>query len=154
MGLGSPTGVVFVYGAKFPAKYQKAFYIMDWSYGRLIAVHMTPTGSSYTATWENFIAPKSLHSMGQKYPLNLTDMVIGDDGAMYFACGGRNTQGYLFRVSYVGNEPTSPADLHDANGAEARALRHKLESFHDHAYPAAITTDWPHLASDDRLLVF
>jgi len=154
IGLGSPTGVVFGYGAKFPAKYQKALYIMDWSYGRLIAVHLTPTGSSYSATWENFVAPKSLRSTGQKTPLNLTDMVIGDDGAMYFACGGRNTQGYLFRVTYAGNEPTAPADTHDANGAEARALRHKLESFHDHVDPAAISTAWPHLGSEDRFLRF
>ena len=90
--------------------------------------------------------------MGQKYPLNLTDMVIGDDGAMYFACGGRNTQGYLFRVSYVGNEPTAAADLHDAAGADARALRHKLEAFHDHVDPAAVNAAWPHLASDDHFM--
>jgi putative heme-binding domain-containing protein len=152
IGLGSPTGVVFGYGAKFPAKYQKALYIMDWSYGRLIAVHLTPMGSSYSATWENFVAPKSLHSMGQKYPLNLTDMVVGDDGAFYFACGGRNTQGYLFRVTYTGGEPTNPADAHDTAGAEARALRRKLESFHAKVDPAALNAAWPHLASDDRYI--
>jgi len=154
IGLGSPTGVVFGYGAKFPAKYQKALYIMDWSYGRLIAVHLTPMGSSYSATWENFVAPKSLYGMGQKHPLNVTDMVVGDDGALYFACGGRNTQGYLFRVTYVGTEPTGPADAHDTSGAEARALRRKLEAFHDHIDPAAVNTAWPHLASDDHFIRF
>ena len=47
IGIGCPTGVGFGYGAKFPAKYQKAFYILDWTYGRLIAVHIKPKGASY-----------------------------------------------------------------------------------------------------------
>ena len=34
IGPGSPTGVTFGYGAKFPQKYQDAFFICDWSYGR------------------------------------------------------------------------------------------------------------------------
>ena len=54
-------------------------------------------------------------------PLNLTDMVVGDDGALYFTCGGRNTQGYLFRVTYAGPASTAPADLHDAQGADEPA---------------------------------
>jgi putative heme-binding domain-containing protein len=154
IGLGSPTGVLFGYGARFPAKYQRALYIMDWSYGRLIAVHLTPMGSSYSATWENFVAPKSLHSNGVKHPLNVTDMVVGDDGALYFACGGRNTQGYLFRVTYTGTEPTGPVDSHDPRGADERAVRHKLEAFHGKVDAAAVDAAWPHLASDDRFLRF
>ena len=34
----------FGYGAKFPAKYQDAFFICDWSYGKLYAVHLKPDG--------------------------------------------------------------------------------------------------------------
>ncbi|MDB4271241.1 heme-binding protein, partial [bacterium] len=79
IGPGSPTGVVFGTGAKFPAKYQKAFFIADWSYGKLYAVHLKPDGSSYKADFEEFIA-------GQ--PLPLTDLTVGDDGALYFAVGG------------------------------------------------------------------
>ena len=45
IGIGSPTGVVFGTGAKFPMKYQKAFYMLDWTYGRVIAVHLTPNGA-------------------------------------------------------------------------------------------------------------
>ncbi|HEX4795386.1 MAG TPA: c-type cytochrome [Humisphaera sp.] len=154
LGLGSPTGVMFGYGTKFPAKYQTAMYAMDWAYGRLFAVHLHPHGSSYEATYENFVAPKSLHSQSGKVPLNLTDMVVGDDGGFYFTCGGRNTQGYLFRVSYTGSESTAPADLHDVQGAPERDLRHKLESWHDHADVAAVDFAWPHLASDDRFIRF
>ena len=45
IGPGSPTGVTFGYGAKFPAKYQEALFINDWSYGKLYAVHLEPDGA-------------------------------------------------------------------------------------------------------------
>ena len=152
IGVGSPTGVAFGTGAKFPAKYQRAFFIQDWTYGRLIAVHLTPKGASYDATWENFVAPKSLHEPSGKTPLNMTGLVIGDDGAMYFTVGGRHSRGALFRVSYTGTESTAPADLHDASGSEARELRHKLESFHGHTDARAVDVAWPQLASPDRFM--
>ncbi|MDX1564905.1 MAG: hypothetical protein R3236_05835, partial [Phycisphaeraceae bacterium] len=67
IGPGSPTGVVSGRGAKFPAKYQKALFLNDWTFGTIHAVHLTPSGSTYTATKEEFIAGK---------PLPLTDIVI------------------------------------------------------------------------------
>jgi putative heme-binding domain-containing protein len=150
VGIGSPTGVAFGTGARFPARYQKALYLCDWSYGRLLAAHLTPKGASYTADCEDFFAPKALKGDGPKAPLNLTDVVVGADGALYFTTGGRNTQSGLYRVSYTGNEPTGPADLHDEAGAKERALRHRLEAFHGKQDPDALDTAWPHLGSDDR----
>jgi len=91
IGLASPTAVTFGHGAKFPAKYQKAFYICDWAYGRILAVHMTPQGASYTGTSELFVGGR---------PLNVTDVCIGPDGAMWFTTGGRGTQSGLYRVFY------------------------------------------------------
>jgi len=152
IGVGSPTGVGFGTGAKFPLKYQKALYVLDWSYGRLIAVHLTPKGSSYTATFENFVAPKSLTGDARKSPLNLTDVVIGDDGAMYFTIGGRNAQAALYRVSYVGGAAPAPASLHDEAGTMERQLRHDLEAFHGKKDPQAVAAAWPHLNSEDRYL--
>jgi len=32
IGPGSPTGMTFGYGAKFPAKYQEALFGLDWSW--------------------------------------------------------------------------------------------------------------------------
>jgi putative heme-binding domain-containing protein len=154
IGIGCPTGVLFGAGAKYPAKYQRAFYILDWSYGRLIAVHLTPHGSSYTGSWENFVAPKSLNARSGKVPLNLTDAIVGDDGAMYFTIGGRNTGAGLYRVSYVGTESTTPAVLHDNDGAKEREQRHQIEAFHGHQDPRAIETAWPYLGSDDRFLAY
>ncbi|HQZ66087.1 MAG TPA: hypothetical protein PLY87_13455, partial [Planctomycetaceae bacterium] len=155
IGIGCPTGVIFGTGAKFPVKYQKAFYICDWTYGRLIAVHLTPNGASYTGTFENFVAPKSLNGKGGRTPLNLTDAVIGDDGSLYFTIGGRGTQASLFRVTYTGDEASAPVaenDLRNQDGNDARELRRQLESFNVQPDPAAVKFAWPHLNSSDRYI--
>jgi putative heme-binding domain-containing protein len=145
VGPGSPTGVCFGYGAKFPAKYQEAFFISDWSYGKLYAVHLTPHGSSYKGDIEEFVTGT---------PLALTDVVISPhDGAMYFAVGGRKTQSSLYRVTYVGKESTAPSKGGDA-GAKERALRHSLEAFHGKKDPKAVEAAWPYLAHPDRYIRF
>ncbi|MBI3875807.1 MAG: c-type cytochrome [Verrucomicrobia bacterium] len=145
IGPGSPTGMTFGYGAKFPAKYQEALFCLDWSWGKLYAVHLKPEGSGYTATKEEFLSGA---------PMPLTDAIIHPkDGAMYFAIGGRKVQSGLYRVTYTGKESTAPAKpATDAVAAKARALRHSLEAFHGHADPKAIAAAWPHLNSSDRYL--
>jgi len=144
VGIGSPTGVRFGTGARFPSKYQRACYVMDWSYGRILAVHLAPDGASYKGTFESFVA-------GQ--PLNLTDLEIGKDGAMYFTIGGRKTQGGLYRVSY-GSEvhPDPVGQEKEFAPLEARRLRHQLEAFHGRQDSRAIDFAWPHLDSEDRFI--
>ncbi|HTH49154.1 MAG TPA: c-type cytochrome, partial [Candidatus Limnocylindria bacterium] len=157
IGPGSPTGVTFGYGTKFPAKYQEAFFINDWSYGKLYAVHLKPAGAGYTGELEEFIAGS---------PLPLTDLVVNPkDGALYFSVGGRKTQSALYRVTYVGSESTAPSPGMKG-GEQARAERHKLESYHGAAVahdggrsvrkpdPAALKEAWPFLSSKDRNLRF
>jgi putative heme-binding domain-containing protein len=85
IGLSSPTGIFFGYGAAFPKKYQEALDLLDWSYGRIIAVHF-----GKVVTQEDFITGR---------PLNVTDGCIGPDGAMWFITGGRGTQSGLYRVT-------------------------------------------------------
>ncbi len=143
IGIGSPTGVKFGTASNFPEKYRQAFFMMDWSYGRIFAVHLTPKGATYEAATETLLRGK---------PLNVTDFEFGKDGAMYFITGGRNTQTGLYRVTYVGPTPDEPAKDNDAEkaGQQARELRHKLEAFHGKKSSKAVAFAWPHLASDDR----
>ena len=145
IGVGSPTGVRFGTGAKFSEKYQRAAYILDWSYGRILAVHLAPNGASYGGTMENFVVGK---------PLNVTDVEVGKDGAMYFTIGGRGTQGGLYRVTYTGKESTKLAkgSGSDKKSDQARALRRQLEAFHGKQDAKAIATAWPHLDSEDRFV--
>jgi putative heme-binding domain-containing protein len=143
IGPGSPTGVTFGYGAKFPAKYQEALFICDWSYGKLYAIHLQPEGAGYTATKEEFASGA---------PLPLTDIVINPaDGAMYFTVGGRKTQSGLYRVTYAGSESTV-ALTGEPKLTELQTLRRKLEAFHGKKDPAAVETAWPYLGHADRYI--
>ncbi|NQV23415.1 MAG: c-type cytochrome [Rhodopirellula sp.] len=143
IGPGSPTGTTFGYGAKFPAKYQNALFALDWSWGRLYAVHLKESGSSYTATKEEFVTGA---------PLPITDAIIHpQDGAMYFTIGGRRVQSGLYRVTYVGDESTEPVQVTPSKN-KARDTRHKLEAFHGKQDPNAINVAWPYLSHNDRFI--
>ncbi len=132
IGPGSPTGVTFGYGAKFPAKYQNAMFALDWSWGKLYAIHIEPNGASYKATKEEFLSGS---------PLPLTDAIIRkEDGAMYFTIGGRRVQSGLYRVTYVGKEDTTP------NSPDTYGLRQKLYSF------KKLTVDEERLINKDEVL--
>ena len=123
IGYGSPTGITFGTGAKFPAKYQNALLISDWSYGVVYAVSMKPSGASYESTVEPFVSAS---------PMPVTDLVVDPkEGCIYLAIGGRKVQSALYRLRYVGNESTSPATYPDsAEAAQMRAARRELEKMH------------------------
>jgi putative heme-binding domain-containing protein len=141
IGPGSPTGVSFGYGAKFPAKYQDALYVADWSYGKLYAVHMKPSGAGYKASFEDFMSAQ---------PLPLTDLLVNPvDGAMYIAIGGRRVQSGLYRVTYTGDESTEAIPAPARN--EVQQLRAELEAFHRRD-PEALEKAWPYLGHSDRFI--
>ncbi|MEO6789162.1 MAG: c-type cytochrome, partial [Chthoniobacteraceae bacterium] len=131
--------------AKFPAKYQRAFFGNDWTYGTMYAIHLTPDGAEFKGTKEEFLSGK---------PLPLTDVVISpQDGAMYFAIGGRGAQSAVYRVTYAGKESTAPAAPY-ALTPEMKQ-RHALEKLHEEGTgPEAIDKAWPFLASTDHYLRF
>jgi len=142
IGPGSPTGVTFGYGTKFPQKYQDALYIADWSYGKLYAVHLKPDGAGYKAEFEEFITAN---------PLPLTDLSVNPkDGAMYFMIGGRRVQSGLYRVTATKPEGEAPKPA----APPLLALRHQLEAFHGKQDPKAVETAWPNLGHEDRLIRF
>ena len=143
IGPGSPTGVTFGYGAKFPPKYQKAMFILDWSWGKIYAVHMKPDGSTYSGQKETFITGS---------PLPVTDAIIHPgDGSMYFAIGGRKVQSGLYRVSYTGEEKTAPISTKPRVNELAK-LRHNLENLHIGKHPKALEIAWPHSDHPDRFV--
>jgi putative heme-binding domain-containing protein len=145
VGPGSPVGLAFGYGAKFPAKYQEALFMPDWSYGRMLVAHLSPDGAGYKAETELFMSAA---------PLPLTDLVVSPtDGAMYLITGGWRIQTGLYRITYTGGEST--AEVHPADrGASAREIRRRLEAFHGRRTPEAVGEAWPHLGSNDRYLRF
>ena len=88
--------------------------------GANCAIHLKPEGSSYTGVKEEFVTGA----------LPITDAIIHpDDGAMYFTIGGRKVQSGLYRVTYVGDESTTPV-VQDSTENVARTTRRQLEAFH------------------------
>ncbi len=145
IGPGSPTGVAFGYGAKFPAKFQNALYICDWSYGKMYTVHLTPNGGGYTGVAEEFMSAS---------PLPLTDIEVSKkDGAMYVSVGGRKVQSGLYRVTYTGTENTESV-LRKPMNPMAPNVRGSLEAFHGQQNPKAVEIAWGQLGSADRNVRF
>ncbi|MCA9135098.1 MAG: c-type cytochrome [Planctomycetales bacterium] len=148
IGPGSPTGICFGYGTKFPEKYRNALFIADWSYGNIHAVHLTPDGSSYGGTYETFATAA---------PLPVTDLVVRpQDGALYFTIGGRKTQSGLYRIVYRGEQEKNVTDAKsDEKTEKLVALRKRLEGFHlGGANPKAIGPAIKNLANNDRAIRF
>ena len=144
IGPGSPTGVEFGTGTRFPERYQRALFLGDWSYGKIYAAHLLPAGAAYRGTSEVFISGA---------PLPTTDIVVNQfDGALYLITGGWNIQTGLYRVTYRGDQATNPAPLFPKPDQVVRNLRRKLESFHGANVPGAVTKIWPHLAHPDRFI--
>jgi len=143
IGPGSPTGVASGIGAKFPVKYQDAIYALDWTFGTIYAIHLEAQGAGYTGKSEPFVYGA---------PLPVTDAIVGNDGALYFTIGGRNTQSALYRVTYPNPIPKEEAVAEPKEVTDARTLRRELEAFHGKENAAAVAKAWPSLASPDRFL--
>ncbi len=141
IGPGSPTGVFSGRGFKAPAEYQQAIYAFDWTFATIYAIHLEPDGASFEASKEELVAGAGLP---------VTDGVIGDDGAMYFATGGRKGESNLWRVVYTGSESTAPQL---AEGGQ-NELRGKLAGFIREPRTADLDFIYRHLGSDERTIRF
>ncbi|HEX8312108.1 MAG TPA: hypothetical protein VF614_12370 [Chthoniobacteraceae bacterium] len=160
VGLGSPTGVKFGTASNYPEKYRRAFFAMDWTYGRILAVHLQPKGASYTAAnplpnpykldQQNASPEVEVFLQGKGLPV--TDLEFGKDGAMYFLIGGRGTQAALYRVSHTAPAAAAGPLAATTAGSAERKLRHELEAFHGAPNSAALAAAWPHLGHPDRVI--
>ncbi|MBX3415296.1 MAG: HEAT repeat domain-containing protein [Pirellulales bacterium] len=146
IGRGSPTGVEFYNHRNFPTRYQDAFFMADWSMGRILAVKMQPAGGTYQARTEVFLTGR---------PLNVTDVAVGPDGGLYFSTGGRGTEGGIYRVVYTGKIPPPP----ESKGVMQAIRQPQLQSAWGRDRVAVLKrevgTDWdrqlPLLAADPKL---
>ncbi|MEY4611643.1 MAG: hypothetical protein RL246_1962 [Bacteroidota bacterium] len=142
IGQGSPTSLLSLRDAKFPAKYKKSLLAFDWTFGIGHLIKLKASGSTFLADREEFISG---------IPLPLTDGVIGPDGALYFMAGGRRLESDVYRVSYVGTEEASAKTLVGSPNP-LNELRRKIEQFHQGPNPAALAVAWPNLKHPDRFI--
>ncbi len=148
IGRSSPTAVFCDPMLAFPEPYRNAVYLLDWTYGRILAVNLAPRGVGWRAQAELFL---------QGRPLNVTDVATGPDGAMYLITGGRKTQSALYRVSAKpGSDARLTAEPHEA-AAKAfadrqRLKREELELIARHRNDSQLEVIFDYLADADPLL--
>lgn len=93
VGRGSPVGTRFYYHTTYPERFKGAYFMGDWSRGRIRVIFPEKDGATYSGETMDFV-------LGE--PLNVTDLDVGPDGFLYFTNGGRGTYGGMFRVRYTG----------------------------------------------------
>ena len=139
-GRGSPTGGVCYEHYMFPVRYHGTMFLADWSEGRILNVRLKSRGAGYIADSEVFL---------QGQPLNVTDLDVGPDGALYFCTGGRGTAGGVYRVIYKGEIPERMKNL--GTGIAAAIRQPQLESAWARQEIASIKRklgdEWPQLVA-------
>ncbi len=93
IGRGSPVGVCFYDHDVYPKQFYGAFFMGDWSRGRIRVIFPKVDGATFTGKTQDFV-------LGE--PLNVTDLDVGPDGFLYYTVGGRGTTGGMYRVRYDG----------------------------------------------------
>lgn len=129
-GRGSPVGMDCYQHNAFPAQYRGALFLGDWAIGVIYAVHPKRDGASYKGTPERFCVGT---------PMNVTDLAVGPDGALYCTMGGRGTHGGVYRIRYEGSvesaghnvQPLAPWSASRAVIANIPDLQHLAASSRD-----------------------
>ena len=146
IGRGSPTGLQFGGASSFPAVYRRALFALDWSYGRILAVHLVPTGATYAGHAEVLVRGR---------PFSVCDLDFDNDGSMLVVTGGRDTPSRIYRIRYAGDLNESlPKSIQiedrEAYSQRLRDQRRQLEDLFAERDPASVETAWRHLPHPDR----
>jgi putative heme-binding domain-containing protein len=116
-GPGSPTGVAYYHHTAFPPRLQNTLFVGDWAQGHINAVKLERNGATYKAKVMPFLKGR---------PLNVTAIDVGPDGALYFATGGRGTDGGIYRVRWTGSAP--PQNIRFGRGVAQALDQPQLDS--------------------------
>ncbi len=102
-GRGSPTGVVCYQHQQFPEKYREALFVLDWTFGRVLALPLVRNGSAWKTEPTLFLSAAGDHGFAP------TDAEVGPDGSLFVSVGGRGTRGGVWRVSYPSRAVPRPS---------------------------------------------
>lgn len=102
VGRGSPTGVACYRHRQFPEHYRGGLFILDWTFGIVYFLPLTPEGASYKTTLEKFIVPTGTSGFAP------SDVEVAPDGSLLVCIGGRRTRGAIFRIEAVDAKETKP----------------------------------------------
>lgn len=133
LGRGSPTGVTCYQHQQFPPQYHGAMFLADWTFGRVYAVSLKQSGSSYKGESHVFI--QAIGSNG----FASTDVVVHpQSGDLYVSTGGRGTRGAVYRIRYTRNtgqneksvRPKTPSRTVSIGGPSSLLMANMTDPFH------------------------
>ncbi|MBM3966718.1 MAG: hypothetical protein FJ308_16880, partial [Planctomycetes bacterium] len=106
LGRGSPTGVAVYDHHRFPEKYREAVFVLDWTFGRVIAIHPSENLDESQriagkVPSEIFMQPSGTAGFAP------TDICVAPDGSLLISVGGRGTTGAIYRVSSTPSQSDS-----------------------------------------------
>ena len=129
-GRGSPTGVLSYRHEAFPPAYRDALFILDWTFGRVMALQLTRSDNRWSSKTIEFM--KGIGQSG----FAPTDVEVGPDGSLFVSVGGRGTRGAVYRVKYTGppatdgnTSPKQPAAAIDVRLAQCLDAPQPLSSW-------------------------
>jgi len=109
IGRGSPTGVKVYQHNQFPQHYRNGLFAICWSFGRVYYFPLLRQGATVQSEMEVFMESATDAGFAP------VDAVVGPDGDLFVAMGGRGTMGTVYKISYARNDSYDPI----GNGAAA-----------------------------------
>ncbi len=111
LGRGSPTGVCVYQHSKLGERFRNAIMVLDWTFGRLIAVYPQASKTQKDAgfnppglcDWEVIMEPGGTGGFAP------TDLSVAPNGDVLVVTGGRGTLGTLYRLTSVEPKPEQAA---------------------------------------------
>ena len=119
-GRGSPSGVVCYRHTQFPNQYHGAMFILDWTFGRVLALPLRRAGSIWSSDSIEFAT-----GIGQ-FGFAPTDAAVSPNGDLFISIGGRGTRGGVFQISWIDSETSkghTPDFTNDDSGPLDEVLR-------------------------------
>lgn len=104
---GSPTGVVCYRHDQFPGLYHGAIFVLDWTFGRILALPLAEDGAGWKST------PIEFATATGQFGFAPTDVEVGRDGSLFVSVGGRGTRGGVYRISYESGITAGSPDRSD-----------------------------------------
>ncbi len=107
LGRGSPTGVAVYQHRAFPTKYAGAIFVLDWTFGRVIALYPSSNLEDRQRIPNKIPAEVFMQPSGTT-GFAPTDICVSADGGLLISVGGRGTTGAIYRVD-CDSTPTVPS---------------------------------------------
>lgn len=115
LGRGSPTGVVVGRSSQFPASYQDAIFVADWTFGRVVVFQRGLKTGQYN-NGSDFATANG------QFGFAVTDLDFDPRGSLLVSVGGRGTRGAIYRITFTGSPKKIPLPR-DRYQALATSLR-------------------------------